>query len=247
MWLTALILAAARLCLSSSLSLHLPAPTDADIKFMEWSKSRGVLHLPCIKLLTTDMSVGGRGLFTTEKIQENSVIASIPRDLIMVTRDEDHWAADLTVQALDAMHSRSLKEYFESWNEAQAGEGGNDRREAFDAATKHDKYSKIRGNYDTYSIVISRAAKLGPSFNGASGIVPFFDMLNHGVKNVDLVSYGTISEKYGNQDSSLHPQDMLLTTTKTLEAGEELFTLYFKGDTTSDKALAQRVFQQYGF
>ena len=90
-----------------------------------------------------------------------------------------------------------------------------------------------------YALTLSRSSYLGKDWNYASGIVPFFDMLNHchdaRHSNTDLMTFGDCIDKMRstedkNDDKSakdvLERKDMLLVLTKDVDEGHELLTQY---------------------
>mmetsp|Transcript_29294 Transcript_29294/g.45530 ORF Transcript_29294/g.45530 Transcript_29294/m.45530 type:complete len:352 (+) Transcript_29294:28-1083(+) len=106
-----------------------------------------------------------------------------------------------------------------------------------------------------YTFVMSRAAGLGDEWQNMSGIVPFFDMLNHthdfSRKNVDLMTFGDCLRRIGSEEPRssaidaglLRRKDFLLVLTQDVDAGEELLTQY---DHKLDEANQMKLWLQYG-
>jgi hypothetical protein len=99
-----------------------------------------------------------------------------------------------------------------------------------------------------YSLVLSRSAYLGRTWGRkATGLVPFFDMLNHchepSDANVDLKCVGDVYPNYA--DVGLNPKDMILVLTKDVRAGQELLTQYHT-DIVGNEENQLKLLLQYG-
>lgn len=117
---------------------------------------------------------------------------------------------------------------------------------------------------DLYSVVLSRAASLGPDWKYESGIIPLHDMLNHPspdkLPNVELFSIGEVAShtslahvaslaKSTFSKTNVEDRDLVLVARQTIHPGEELLLSYTKRDLLSGDQAAARVWKtlQYGF
>mmetsp|Transcript_21429 Transcript_21429/g.35468 ORF Transcript_21429/g.35468 Transcript_21429/m.35468 type:complete len:321 (+) Transcript_21429:70-1032(+) len=106
--------------LASSFSLQPTLP--ADIAFSKWASTNGIFA-PSISCLTTEHSVGGRGLFASSNVAAGEVVASIPHALCFHSNeDKAHWAADITQQVRTLLLKNNdeddsgRQEWVESWS-----------------------------------------------------------------------------------------------------------------------------------
>lgn len=95
-------------------SLSLPSPTAADIRFDEWCDRNGIFRVG-VQTVTTEMSLGGRGLFATKPLTSGAVVASIPAELVVVAEDDVEWQVSITNQVM-SMKDDKENEWIHSWN-----------------------------------------------------------------------------------------------------------------------------------
>jgi len=106
-----------------------------------------------------------------------------------------------------------------------------------------------------YTLVMSRSSYLGKEWDYRSGIVPFFDMLNHchesELANTDLVTFGSCLDRQSedakerNQSTGLlGTKDMLLVLTRDVCEGQELLTQYYT--EIDDEETQLKLWIQYG-
>ena len=110
-----------------------------------------------------------------------------------------------------------------------------------------------------YTLVMSRSAYLGKDWEYASGIVAFFDMLNHchdsSQSNTDLMTFGECMDKMRSNDKGendtkksasdvLERKDMLLVLRTDVDKGQELLTQYATDIENEETQL--KLWVQYG-
>ena len=167
----------------------------------------------------------------------NSVVAIIPKDLILTSTDKENWAGEIASKARRAQvfgeSAAGIGEWVSTWSGGYTeglAEGMSKgvreqlpkklKRRRFRFDESKAKYGLVEGDFSLYNVVWSRACYLGAVWDNEIGVVPFFDMLNHGGRgneNVKLCPVGEVREKPGGEEmvpSNLHPRDMLLIATK---------------------------------
>mmetsp|Transcript_8515 Transcript_8515/g.17068 ORF Transcript_8515/g.17068 Transcript_8515/m.17068 type:complete len:262 (-) Transcript_8515:23-808(-) len=259
------------LCLVAALLTALPA----DVRFSEWCLRNKIFSSPHVGAITTTKSVACRGLFTlSEGVKRNDVLAVIPRGLVLTSADGKDWAGDIASKAKEA--EGKIAEWVETWEggykEEMAARAPENVREHLKRKVerRHVRWIESRKKYPgldeadfgLYNVVWSRACYLGEVWNNEIGVVPFFDMLNHGGRedeNVRLCPVGEARAKMGNDmgevsnkvPPELDDRDMLLIATKDIPPESELFTCYINENERAqgierDEELARRL-MTWGF
>ena len=224
------------------------AASASDLSFQSWCTSNGIFTSPHVGAVTTSKSVAQRGLFTlSRRLRKDDVLAVIPRGLVLTSKDGKDWAGEIACKAKAA--GGGVEEWVSTW------EGGY-KEEMAEAAPKNvrehlerklerrrlrfgesrKKYAGLdEADYGLYNVVWSRACYLGNVWDNKIGVVPFFDMLNHGGRdgeNVRLCPVGEVRAKEGKGGGGevnkvppeLDNRDMLLIATKDIppESGERV-------------------------
>lgn len=57
-------------------------PINADVAFHRWCDNVGIRINPAVKVITSEKSVAGRGIFAIEDLEENEIIAQIPTAVV---------------------------------------------------------------------------------------------------------------------------------------------------------------------